>query len=709
MMWIKRVEIANIGVFEHFEKELTRGSIGVFGRNGSGKSTFTNLLYAAIGNDFGRFAGAKSDVTRLGMPDKARAYVCLDIEHNNQNLRIRRGISPNCTEVRVDGGEVITDSNKAQVVINELLGCDSRLLNTFAFKTQDRIYDFLVSTPAERARAYQLICRTGQCETVHKLLGEHLARNQATVIDSYDNSDELRRQHAALATSIASLESQAEIIQKDLAGMPKIDQLRTLVADRQTYLSAVADCRQLREQLETANTAASKAAAAAAELLKQKKAADAAVVVNDREVRDAEEQLQRIADYRDTLARRDSLDLKLSGLKKEISLLPALAEMPDLESLAVKKSQLAEAVSRAEVLVETFNRDGVSVCPTCETPVSTLRDRIDETDKSLPGLRAALRKITAEQQSARKLAEDIKANTRKAEQLARAVTATEAAIREIEVPPRPEGDEVALRKIVAARDNLRSRARQISSDLATAEIKSAKAAALAEAVAASLTEASGKKIRLKVTRKEAEDADRFISVYGEKSARLFEIAGELKGLRAAAAEKKKELTAAVARVSRLDKERYVNQVIAVVHDATHWSNLPSRVAAANMAAMAVDINRNLASLGHPFWVEADASLSFIAHKPGSPPQPAAWLSTGQKVILALAFWPAVAALWGSDLGVLVLDEPTANLDTENRQLLAGSLREMTARLRGNRQLIMVTHDQDLRSAFDQVIDLGSEG
>lgn len=70
-------------------------------------------------------------------------------------------------------------------------------------------------------------------------------------------------------------------------------------------------------------------------------------------------------------------------------------------------------------------------------------------------------------------------------------------------------------------------------------------------------------------------------------------------------------------------------------------------------------------------------------------------SAGQKVLACLIIRLALAETFGINCGILALDEPTTNLDVENIQSLAQSLRDVV-QVRGrqkNFQLIVITHDE----------------
>jgi DNA repair exonuclease SbcCD ATPase subunit len=157
-----------------------------------------------------------------------------------------------------------------------------------------------------------------------------------------------------------------------------------------------------------------------------------------------------------------------------------------------------------------------------------------------------------------------------------------------------------------------------------------------------------------------------------------------------------------------DRQARLKQVLkraAQVRDVFHWNALPWQVTNANLAALTQDINQILEWLGNPFWVENDGKLGFIAHLPQHGPQPAGALSGGQKVVLAIAFRLAVNSLFGANFHTRWLDEPTAGLDAAHVEYLESALQRLGARVRDRRQIVIVTHAEELRTAFDQVITL----
>ncbi|KAI5963397.1 RAD50 [Candida theae] len=74
-------------------------------------------------------------------------------------------------------------------------------------------------------------------------------------------------------------------------------------------------------------------------------------------------------------------------------------------------------------------------------------------------------------------------------------------------------------------------------------------------------------------------------------------------------------------------------------------------------------------------------------------------SAGQKVLASILIRLALAECFGSNCGVIALDEPTTNLDSENAEALAAALNRVIEyrKRQSNFQLIVITHDEKFLS------------
>jgi len=78
-------------------------------------------------------------------------------------------------------------------------------------------------------------------------------------------------------------------------------------------------------------------------------------------------------------------------------------------------------------------------------------------------------------------------------------------------------------------------------------------------------------------------------------------------------------------------------------------------------------------------------------------------SAGQKVLASIIIRLALAESFGTNCGILALDEPTTNLDKENINALADSLAEIIKERKdqANFQLVVITHDEEFLNRLGQ--------
>lgn len=84
-------------------------------------------------------------------------------------------------------------------------------------------------------------------------------------------------------------------------------------------------------------------------------------------------------------------------------------------------------------------------------------------------------------------------------------------------------------------------------------------------------------------------------------------------------------------------------------------------------------------------------------------------SAGQKALCSLVIRLALAETFSVNCGVLALDEPTTNLDDENKQGLARALADIIAsrQNQSNFQLVVITHDDKFVEALHEVLGAGA--
>jgi DNA repair exonuclease SbcCD ATPase subunit len=612
-------------------------------------------------------------------------------------------------------GERIIDANKAQAKINEILGSNSELLDLYVFKEQHAIFDFLSKSNSERAKAYQVLFRTGQCEILWNMLGEFLRDDVDINKEVVTNTDELRVMLEARKESRKSLRSQENQLSVNLKSKKVIEKYEAVIRNAKTsaelreenekhsskikLLKAdLVTLRRVMQQVESDKDAAKKKFESALELAENAK-------------RDLDRLERYTSGYSRLVSARKQLREAKAAEAALISELLPCDEIKEMErNLEEQRTSLVsgrEQLERYRKNIETLTESQTVACPVCGTPTSALGDSIAEMQLAVASLPA---KNKARETASRKLAAMLEAQTDKRSKLA----TIESEIKGIETSiasltedlGEPLVDNEASLKVVIAQASKAKEEYIEAKDRTTDANKRHGVIANELEILQRLFDTNEEKLKgiaaLAISPKKAKSR---LDKHRSAVEAVANIRGQLLGIKREIKNLTAQLAEARAIRSRGLAAKNMQKILTSARDVLHRDRLPRRVAESNLRLIEDAVNANLELFGSPFWATTAEDLSFLVNKPGEPQQAASRLSTGQKVVLALAFWSAVASLLGNELGLLALDEPTANLDYDNRILLRESLTTLSRKLKGSRQLILVTHDPYLRTAFDQVIDL----
>ncbi|BBD72315.1 hypothetical protein HS1genome_0704 [Sulfodiicoccus acidiphilus] len=105
-------------------------------------------------------------------------------------------------------------------------------------------------------------------------------------------------------------------------------------------------------------------------------------------------------------------------------------------------------------------------------------------------------------------------------------------------------------------------------------------------------------------------------------------------------------------------------------------------------------------------VNDDGKFSVRAYRPDRQWVDVRALSGGERVALAISLRLALARMASQEIGFMVMDEPTIHLDESRRSELVDIVRNAVSIVP---QLIVVTHDRELETAGDNIIEVVNDG
>lgn len=716
-MKINVVELVNIGPHAHLKVNLSTGLIGVLGKNGAGKSTFVNSIYSALTNDFSRFAGNKPDLIRSDADKDEPSFIYVEGEHRGQEFKLTRSLRPNKNKL-VFNGETYSKAQEVNTVFEQQLGISKFIIDRYVFVNQWEIFQFLSQTDSERAKAFQFLCGTETASQIHKACSDYVSKHKDKEIT--DNRVSLQE----------ALEEAEERIGKYSKAAKKLKKVLLVKAEEKERGQLVIDLAKKARQ----------AAIALEEIEEEKQETEdevndceALIGRIEKRISDFAEELQTLREREDYanavfLAENEQKVLTVSSKIQSYtrSIGKAKDRIEELEQHDVlmpddyiaeaqrddSKAKLAEMEAEAKPLkafLSNFGGQESAQCPCCNQQVD--KDFILQSSKQFEDLTAAIvplrESISASVQYDREAAElfkdlsEAKGNLSHFSELLEEVKA--------QVPSNILDGVSDYQQILKAEKELVRNLKVENKRLAETVSKLDKAKSKLNTLKSSTAVTTYREqVNDKPSKEEISAAKEAIADHDEHLKKFNEIKG-------AYSETKKSYERYAGLIEslekQLEKQAEVRKVLSVVEETGkifHWNSLPKAVSQANLELLISDVNSNLELFNNPFQVKAGDDLDFKVYFPGSHSAiDARQLSGGQKVILAISFRAALDKVFGNNIGILFLDEPTAGLDDDNISYFHEALRGLAEKVGYKRQLVVITHVQGMGEIFDQQITIGA--
>lgn len=712
-MRIKQVELKNIGPHRQLSVELGRGLIGLTGSNGAGKSTLVNAIYAALTNDFSRFSNVKSDIITNGS-GKESSYIRLTGEHRNQSFELTRWLRPNKTEFTI-GGVSYAKANEVNEAIAAQLNISKLVIDKYVFVDQWEMFGFLNQTGSERAKTFQYLCGTESATLIHKVCNDYVTKKKNTEI--IDNSLELETECTELKETVAGYQAELQECKVNILADDKVEDYKEIIrrqaqveANSETLVETIAAIDRHEVNLEsfksTYDECLEKYNKLEGWLSKRglRIAAATALISNYerwKKLKTAQTQGQKQLDQVEKEIARFQLALAAAQPKDKNRYIPLDKRNTLIESLGV----LREEVTQAKRVIAAKEKR----CSTCRQPVSDeyvqgLRIFCKENTPVFEELRNSLsysEGYDSDQKQRDKNLNDLevkrqKITERKAsydEQLAESGLDFQEG----------SGYEDAL-KLLESRD----KAVRQQLDVLNRKNELGEKIARLEGLIKGLTSSRNRLQEAQAAGPDYaayETALQLLDAHVTAKASYREISGAQSEATRNLQRNKALLSNLRERQSKHAEAQKLLSVIEEVAEIFHWNNLPKSVSQANLELLVEDINANLELFNNPFYIDADEDLTFQVYLPGKLPVKAKQLSGGQKVILAIAFRAALDRVFGHDVGMMFLDEPTSGLDADNVNYFHDALQQLASKVGNDRQLVVITHVQELNGVFDQVIEI----
>lgn len=708
-MYIEQVELKNVGPHQSLTVKFGRGLVGIVGANGSGKSTLVNAVYAALTNDFTRLGGTKAEIITNGSSEPS--YIRVTGKHQGQSFTLTRWLRPNKNEFKIGVSvfEKATDVNEA--VIN-YLDISKAVIDKYVFVNQWEMFSFLDQTASERAKTFQYLCGTEAASSIHKVCMDYVARQQG--IEVVDNSVELEDAIKETRTAMTEHAETGRAAKLNLLLDAELETHQLLLSQFDLGKEAQTQLQEVKHKIERLNLSLEK--------LQKSQSADK---LAKREAWQAE--------FKHKLAIAKEV-LDLAELRKLICLRLFDKRQNHADYVnAVKDKQRFEPKPTSDYIGATDQKVLTKEKHELEFKIKQVSTLLTHSDNRLC--------TQCQQEVTKEYVEQVKVeylrNVTKLAEIVRILTYSEAydaklatyqlrleewkqrcsdALKEVEEVEKEFGvvstklvglDDAGIEEaeaLIARNLEIEQQKFYYEKDVKQEQHQIAGFQGELKNVLAQKSKLS-KQVKQMPSEEEVSIVKVRLAQHQESFAVWSKSVGAFQEAKRSWLRTKQSLEQLTAKMADREKVRKLLDTVSSAGDVFHWNNLPKLVSQSNLQLLVGDINANLQFFNDPFYVEADADLTFNVFFAGQEPVKAKQLSGGQKVLLSIAFRAALDRVFGHNIGMMFLDEPTSGLDADNVSFFQEALQQLAKKVGEDHQLIVITHVQELGKVFDQLVEI----
>lgn len=707
-MLIHRLHLHNFCQHRDLEITLTPGLNMLVGPNGSGKTNVLRAIQLVLIGDAGGDRNKADDICqwhRNGEEASVEAWM----SHSNAEIYVRRGL--NMSNLLTIGEERWTAVGEINAELWRRLGATKKQITDYIFVRQRKVDEMFDQRPADRAASLAALFGVEHAEKVHKQLGEFL--HNIEVPTTTLNEDVLRGQLAEHGTDIVAIDGDIRALNMPTDPAACLHEQQTIITQFQGLLAVERRIHALKSQLD------------------QKEAAIGAVVAPLRELDEGIAELRAgldaIAD--DCTASRVGLEQWKAYYASE-AMRQALAtdtatfdvkwgnlvvpEQPADEELTEAELTALDGLKNRRAEIHISLRDikkAGDTCTACGQKLpnaarnaerkSQLENELTTIDARTPPLQARRDAWISYREASKTHESGIQQRQIESKQL----NARLEALKSFKPPALSEAE---LQEPLMEHASFTGAMQRLQAKKTDEALKLSELEGEAKQLTLGLVAEQATKQRLpRYTQQQHDAATACVHATLVKQRALEQLQRRravTDAKRAAAETQLKDVQAVKAQGRRT---REVVQHLTEVRTVFHRSEAPRMVAYTYVEQMLGEINAALELFEAPFRVEMDESLGFTARfLDGVRVQPDRRLSVGERIVLAMAFRITVNATFAGQVGVLIMDEPTAGLDEHNLGCLPRALDRLRdlSHERGL-QVLFVTHESRISHHFDNAIEL----
>jgi DNA repair exonuclease SbcCD ATPase subunit len=721
MFILKRVHLKGWCQHADREFELGSGTNGVIGPNGVGKS---NMLGGILMGLTGQaLVGTLQENIN---DDMDQAVIDLDFEIDGTPGSITRtvkaprddaGLRPDkassSASLTFGNDPRVRGANKVTARLEELAGYSAKAIFDHVFVSQNKLTQLLFQQNAKRLSSFMaLIPAVDRAEPLRSSLHNELSLYPEVELGF--SLQELQARVKELEAEIEQIDASDRDISARLTGID-IAAVKDVLKRAEATQDIDEAMRQLQERQSQQQTTIDQLTVEQATHDTQLATATKYLEDNANGYKTAQATLAQLDQARAVYESRQKAEAELAACQSQLSALVEPVVDPEydeahLQQLIKGYEDAQPQIASLEKLVQLL-QSGQTQCPTCghvtEDPQATLQAATQQLSTSKPPMLVVkqgidnLRAMKASYESSLSEYQLTKQTTEARLQ------AIQQSLSELPQVPAPDSNQQAqLSQVVTAYESTQETAKSEESQCTQIVASIKQAADTLEFYTQQLSDQQALKAQAP-TPQAAADAQATEAEY----ARLQRDQATQRGTLAA---KRVELDRTAANLAdcqraadRSDAVTKYRDVLEGARTILHRDNLPTEMMSSYLGSFEDKTNKFLNMFGNPFVVEIARDMEITCIMPSGARQRSERLSGGQQAVLSVAARFAIHELFVGQLGLMILDEPSQNLDVDNVQWLSKLLAQVghVSKTTGAQTIIVTHHVDEMESAFDNTINL----